>query len=337
MMDIVVSPYEEKDIPVIFESFQKVNWNKPMSTFEQYFEEQRLGKRIVWIAHVNQQFAGYVTLVWQSQYQSFYKHQIPEIMDLNVLPNFRNLGVGSHLMETAERMARSKNDTVGIGVGLYQGYGEAQKLYVKRGYIPYGRAITYHYKDVEYGEKVILDDDLVLWFHKHLIEKTKLILITGASGTGKTTILRELEHSFSNPEIAVYYFDDIGIPTFQEMVEKHGSPEKWQEWATHSWIEKLSKVSDKNIIFFEGSFNAEFAIEKIKELEIKNYQLICLYTQRQIREQRLIERGQKELVSQDMENFSLILRENTLKLGGIVIDTSDELPKEIAEKIYKKS
>ena len=66
--------------------------------------------------------------------------------------------------------AGAKGKTVGIGVGLYDGYGAAQKLYVKRGYIPDGQGITYNYKPVAYGEKVPLDDDLVLWFTKEIVK-----------------------------------------------------------------------------------------------------------------------------------------------------------------------
>lgn len=40
---------------------------------------------------------------WQSEYAPFREKQIPEIMDLNVLPPFRNQGIGSALLETAER------------------------------------------------------------------------------------------------------------------------------------------------------------------------------------------------------------------------------------------
>ena len=95
-------------------------------------------------------FARYVTLKWQSQYEAFVRDYIPEIMDLNVLPSFRKTGVGSILLDIAEKEATTKSDLVSIGVGLYAGhdggYGSAQKLYVKRGYVPDGRGVTYNYQ-----------------------------------------------------------------------------------------------------------------------------------------------------------------------------------------------
>lgn len=89
-------------------------------------------------------------------------------MDFNVLPVMRNKGIGSALLEIAEKEAAKKSAIVGLGVGLYADYGAAQKLYVKRGYVPDGLGVTYKYKDIKPGAKVDLDDDLVLWFIKEL-------------------------------------------------------------------------------------------------------------------------------------------------------------------------
>ena len=162
----------EKDIAVIYDAFNQIGWNKPVSLFEGYLKEQELGARIVWVAHVQDEFAGYVTLKWQSQYPSFKAQNIPEIMDLNVLPSFRKMGIGSLLLDAAEKEALTKSQIIGIGVGLYAGedggYGAAQRLYVKRGYIPDGQGVTYNYQPTIPGNSYILDDDLVLWFTKKL-------------------------------------------------------------------------------------------------------------------------------------------------------------------------
>jgi len=162
----------EKDIAVIYDAFNQIGWNKPASLFEGYLKEQELGARIVWVAHVQDEFAGYVTLKWQSQYPSFKAQNIPEIMDLNVLSSFRKMGIGSLLLDAAEKEALTKSQIIGIGVGLYAGedggYGSAQRLYVKRGYIPDGKGVTYNYEPTIPGNSYALDDDLVLWFTKRL-------------------------------------------------------------------------------------------------------------------------------------------------------------------------
>lgn len=160
------------DIPTIVDAFHKVNWQKPASLFEDYYQEQEKSERIVWLAYLDEQFAGYVTLKWLSQYESFASKSIPEIMDLNVLPNFRQLGIGSTLLQIAEEKAVSQSDILGIGVGLYGGpdggYGQAQRLYVKRGYLPNGLGVTYGYQLAVPGQAYPLDDDLILWFTKKL-------------------------------------------------------------------------------------------------------------------------------------------------------------------------
>lgn len=194
----------------IVSAFNKLGWNKPASVYEGYLKEQEAGERIVWVAFANRHgeqseaiqqnnndliassspiprndvFAGYVTLKWQSQYQSFKAQNIPEIMDLNVLPDFRKMGIGSLLLDTAEKEAAMRSATIGIGVGLYagadvslrsdelrpdySGYGAAQRIYVKRGYIPDGKGVTYNYEPTIPGNSYPLDDDLVLWFTKKL-------------------------------------------------------------------------------------------------------------------------------------------------------------------------
>lgn len=169
---VQISLLSASDIPALVDAFQRANWPKPRLLFETYAKEQHREQRLVWVARKGTEIAGYVTLKWQSSYEPFSAAGIPEIMDLNVLPNFQKAGIGSTLLEIAENTAGSRNTTVGIGVGLYGGseggYGSAQRLYVKRNYIPDARGVTYHYKPACPGESYRLDDELVLWFTKSL-------------------------------------------------------------------------------------------------------------------------------------------------------------------------
>lgn len=169
---IEINEFEQSHIPEIVEKFAAHHWLKPAKIFEDYLLEQNAGERVVYVAYVDDRFAGYITLKWGSQYKPFHDGRIPEIMDLNVLPPFRRLGVGLKLLMTAESKAAARSDIVGIGVGLYGGddggYGSAQRLYVKCGYIPDGRGVTYNYQPVVPGARVLCDDDLVLWFTKKL-------------------------------------------------------------------------------------------------------------------------------------------------------------------------
>lgn len=157
------------DIPIMVAGFARLGWNdKSAKLFERYLEEQNHNQRQCWVAYKDQEFAGYANLVWETDYLPFVQAHIPEIGDLNVLPTFRKQGIGTALMEKCEQQAATKTKVVGIGVGLYSDYGSAQRLYVKRGYIPNGHGIAYHCKTVVRGKACPIDDSLVLYFTKSL-------------------------------------------------------------------------------------------------------------------------------------------------------------------------
>jgi GNAT superfamily N-acetyltransferase len=107
-----------------------------------------------------------VTVNWQPTYAGFADLNIPEIQDLNVLMAYRRKGVAGHLLDRAEAEVARLSGVVEIGVGLHPGYNAAQRLYVKRGYIPDARGITYRNRFVEEGASVVVDDDLVMHFTK---------------------------------------------------------------------------------------------------------------------------------------------------------------------------
>lgn len=156
------------DPSTISEAFAQVGWNKPKSQYEVYLEEQAVGKRLVLVAEVSGRFAGYVTIQWISDYLPFSEQHIPEIQDFNVLPKYRRKRIGTHLMDRAEALVSERSNTVGIGVGMYSDYGNAQRLYVLRGYVPDGRGLCYKYEVQAPMAIVINDDDLVLFFTKKL-------------------------------------------------------------------------------------------------------------------------------------------------------------------------
>ena len=47
-----------------------------------------------------------------------------------------------------------------------------------------------------------------------------IILITGASGSGKTTVLKTLESMIPVGQVAMHYFDSLGVPSLEEMIEQ---------------------------------------------------------------------------------------------------------------------
>ena len=71
-------------------------------------------------------------------------------------------------MDEAEGRIAERSSVVGIGVGLYRDYGAAQRMYIKRGYIPDGRGVYYDTEQVQPGQRVPVDDSLALFFTKEL-------------------------------------------------------------------------------------------------------------------------------------------------------------------------
>lgn len=159
---------EKSDFYIISEAFAKQGWHKPSEQYKEYYLEMKEGKREVILAEYNGEFSGYVTVQWNSNYDFFRENCIPEIKDLNILIEFRRKGIASALMDETERRIGERSNYSGLGVGLYEGYGFAHNLYIKRGYLPDGRGLCYQDKTMNYGEKAILDDDLCLMFTKKL-------------------------------------------------------------------------------------------------------------------------------------------------------------------------
>ncbi|MBZ0285722.1 MAG: GNAT family N-acetyltransferase [Anaerolineae bacterium] len=158
----------EPDIQPIAAAFAELGWNKPASQYARYLAEQESGLRTVFVAFVDEAFAGYVTVLWQSGYPPFREANIPEIADFNVLPELRRQGIGGRLMDAAEASVAERFPVVGIGVGLFADYGAAQRMYMKRGYIPDGRGIFTQGHFVQYNESIVIDDEPALYFMKYL-------------------------------------------------------------------------------------------------------------------------------------------------------------------------
>lgn len=168
MDDVSIRLLAAGDIPAITAAFSALGWHKPAVQYERYLAEQRRGKREILVSWQGTAFAGYVTVVWQSGYAPFRDAGIPEIVDLNVLPHLRRRGIGSRLLDEAERLIAERSPVAGIGVGLYADYGAAQRLYSKRGYVPDGRGLLYHGRHIRWGDRVVIDDGLILYFTKNL-------------------------------------------------------------------------------------------------------------------------------------------------------------------------
>ncbi len=169
MRPIAVRDLDEQDIAVIAAIDGGAAWHGGESKWRAYWHEHRQGLRVSMVALLGEKIIGYGSLCWHSQYPPFREAGTPEIADLVVAEGARRQGVASRLIGACEAQARAAGrDLIGIGFGLYADYGAAQRLYVRLGYIPDGRGLTYKNVPVAPGASARVDDDLVLWLSKSL-------------------------------------------------------------------------------------------------------------------------------------------------------------------------
>lgn len=158
----------EKDAEKFIEIFKSYGWNNNIKVYKDYFADQEEGKRKVYVAEFDNKIAGYCTLLYNSQNGPWKNQNKPEISDLRVFNEFKNKGIGNTILDVIENEASKFTDEITLAVGLHYGYGNAQRLYVNRGYIPDGSGVWYGDKVLEQYENCRNDDSLVLYMSKKL-------------------------------------------------------------------------------------------------------------------------------------------------------------------------
>ena len=158
---------QESDIKDLSRGFISQGWPSREEILTRYFKEQESGEREVLVAEVEGAVAGYITILPSAKHGPF-AEVYPELSDFNVFEPFRNQGIGNQLLEEAEKRVKFVSSKVTLGVGLHLGYGPAQRLYIRRGYIPDGTGVWYRNKSLEIGASCQNDNDLVLYLSKDL-------------------------------------------------------------------------------------------------------------------------------------------------------------------------
>ena len=166
-MNCTIRNMIKSDIESLSHGFMNQGWPAREEILASYFWEQASGDREVLVAEIDGAVAGYVTILPSAKHGPF-ASIYPELSDFNVFEPFRNKGIGNRLLEKAEQGVKRFSGKVCLGVGLHLGYGPAQRLYIKRGYIPDGTGVWYRNKPLEMGASCQNDDDLVLYLSKDL-------------------------------------------------------------------------------------------------------------------------------------------------------------------------
>ncbi len=168
-MTFEVRELRAEDVPRIAATAGGSAWHGGAEKWNQRLADQTAGKRVVLIAANADDVLGYGSVLWSSGHAPFREAGIPELNDVVVAERGRNHGVGTQLIRALEERARAaKYEKIGVGVGLFSDYGAAQRLYVHLGYVPDGKGMASGGLPVAAGDKVLVDDDLVLWLVKSL-------------------------------------------------------------------------------------------------------------------------------------------------------------------------
>ncbi|MEK5237082.1 GNAT family N-acetyltransferase [Paenibacillus sp. FSL L8-0470] len=165
-LPVQIRPMTQEDIEMIYEGLFDHDISKPLEYIKSCWEENRSKERVTLLVFLESKLAGWGHVVLHPQYPYFREHGIPEIQNFDIIPPLRKLGIGSLLIEALEKEAFMQSDTIGIGFGLYADYGTAQRMYIKRGFVPDGRGIMYNDMPVVPGSQICVDDDLTLFLIK---------------------------------------------------------------------------------------------------------------------------------------------------------------------------
>ena len=164
-MNCTIRNMIKSDIESLSHGFMNQGWPGREEILARYFLEQESGEREVLVAEIDGAVAGYITILPDAK-QGPFAGIAPELSDFNVFESFQNQGIGNLLMEEAENRVKLFSDKVTLGVGLHSGYGPAQRLYIKRGYIPDGTGVWYRNQPLEMNATSQNNDDLVLYLSK---------------------------------------------------------------------------------------------------------------------------------------------------------------------------
>jgi RNase adaptor protein for sRNA GlmZ degradation len=163
----------------------------------------------------------------------------------------------------------------------------------------------------------------------------KLVILTGASGSGKTTIAETIEVK-SAGQVNVFRFDSIGVPAAEEMIARWGSGEAWQRAMTLHWMDRLSSLSPRNRpVVFEGQMRLSFIREGLQAANLLNARVLLIDCDDETRKLRLgHDRRQPELANQTMMTWAAYLRREAREGGYQALDTSGLSIEAATERVW---
>jgi len=159
---------EREGIAEAIDEITPLFFSQDRTEVERNFEGHAEGNSSSVIGYQDGEPVGIITIRWECRYPPFKEQNIPLIQNIEIRWDKRGQGIGNELMEHTERYIATRSSRAGICVGIFDAYGPAQRLYVKRGYIPDGRGVCHPQEPLKEGETITVDHDLLLWLTKDL-------------------------------------------------------------------------------------------------------------------------------------------------------------------------
>ena len=165
--NIVVRIMDYDDIPLICKA-DKDESESNIIYLKNQLDNQKKQECSALLALYNGEIAGYVFLYYKCRWGGLANCDLPCVIDLIVFEKYRKNRIATALMDTAEIIAKNYSNKVYLDVCLNSEYGPAQRLYVKRGYVPDGNGVYYEEKICETNAICKNDDELTLCLVKEL-------------------------------------------------------------------------------------------------------------------------------------------------------------------------
>ena len=161
-----------------------------------------------------------------------------------------------------------------------------------------------------------------------------ILVVTGASGAGKTATVKELQ-ARGVPGVQCFHFDSAGVPAIEIMERNHGSAEQWQASMTNHWLARLAALgSDVRVAVLDAQTRPSTVFAAPGAGEAWRAHVVLFDCSAGVRAERLRgPRGQPELVDARMDQWAAYLRREADTLGLSVIDTSRLTVAEAADRL----
>lgn len=152
----------------------------------------------------------------------------------------------------------------------------------------------------------------------------QFVILTGASGVGKTTIAQAIDDS--QKRITVYQGDRIGLPSEEVMAgygdtDEPGGPA--QRGFALYWIGVIgNELKANRPVLLETQCRIAFLHEALVLHGITHARIILVECSDESRKSRLEGRGHPELANEQMSNWSRFLHREAEKYGHEILDTT---------------